>query len=102
MPEEAEMRWFAAASVHCQRALGLRVQELGDELVVGVEQLVGRAALDDPPLPKHRQEVGDPAGRAEVVADHEVAAVALIVDLADQLAEQRGSYRVEAGVGLVE
>src|SRR5581483_12350135 len=75
-------------SIHRERALGLRVEELGDELVVGVEQLVRRARLDDPALPQDGDEVRDAARRAEVVADHQVAAAVLLVDLADQLAEQ--------------
>src|SRR3954451_12709367 len=86
--------------IHRQGALGLRVQELRDELVVGVEELVGGARLDDPPLPEHRDEDGDPARRAEVVADDEIAAAVLLVHLADQLAEESRPHRVEARVGL--
>src|SRR2546423_8470189 len=73
----------AAASVHRQRALNVGVEELGNELVLGVEQLLLRPTLDDLALPQDGDEIGDPAGGAEVVADHQVAAPVLLVHLAD-------------------
>src|SRR4051794_23318759 len=97
--EESERR---SVLVHRERTLDVGVQELADELVLRVEQLLLRARLDDLALPEDGDEVGDPARGAEVVADHQVAAAVLLVDLADQLAEQRGPHRVEAGVRLVE
>ena len=40
--------------------------------------------------------------RHDVVRDDDVGAAVLLVDLLDQLAEERGAHRVEARVGLVE
>src|SRR3954469_6048242 len=77
----------ATPSVHGQGAFGLRVEELCDELVVGVEQLVRGARLPDPALPQDGDEVGDAPRRTKVVADHQVAAAVLLVHLADQLAQ---------------
>src|SRR6266545_802565 len=85
-----------ASLVHRQGALDVCVEELADELVARVEELVRGARFDDPALPEDRDEVCDPAGGAEVVADHQVAAAVLLVDLPDQLAEQRGPHRIEA------
>src|SRR5947207_13913503 len=73
----------ATPLVHRERAHGLGVEELGDELVVGVEQLVGGTRLHDPALPQHRDEVGDAARGAEIVADHEVTAAVPPVHPAD-------------------
>src|SRR3954453_2744512 len=97
--EESERR---SVLVHRERTFDVGVQELADELVLRVEQLLLRSRLDDLALPEHGDEVGDPARGSEVVADHQVAAAVLLVDLADQLAQKRGPHRVEARVRLVE
>src|SRR5688500_10629832 len=89
-------------SLHPQGSLRCAGQEPADELVVEVEQLVGRAGLVDPALPEHRDVLGHAPGRHAVVGDDHVGAAVLLVDLLDQLAQQRGADRVEAGVGLVE
>src|SRR5215217_4770729 len=89
-------------SLHPQGSLRRARQELADELVVRVEQLVGGAGLDDPPLPQHRDVLGDALGGHDVVRDHHVGAAVLLVHLLDELAQQRGADRVQAGVGLVE
>src|SRR5829696_5445014 len=83
-------------SLHPQGSLRCARQELADELVVGVEELVGRAGLDDAALPQHRDVLGDALGRHDVVRDHHVRAGVLLVDLLDQLAQQRSENRVEA------
>src|SRR4051812_35902354 len=88
--------------LHAQWAAGLARQELPHELVVRVEQLLGRPGLHDPALPQDRDVLRDPAGGHDVVRDHDVGAAVLLVDLLDQLAQERGANRVEAGVRLVE
>src|SRR5436309_10694322 len=89
-------------SLHPQRALGLAGEELPDELILGVEQLLRGTGLHDPALPQDRDVLRDPAGGHDVVGDHAVAAAVLLVDLLDELAEESGPDRVEAGVRLVE
>src|SRR3954467_8162606 len=89
-------------SLHPQRALGLAGEELPDELVVGVEQLLRRAGLDDPPLPEDCDVLGHPGARHDVGRDHDVAAAVLLVDLLDELAQESGADRVETRVRLVE
>src|SRR5262245_42359186 len=52
-PMATDARASVTRSLHAQRTLRGPGQELVDELVVGVEELFGRAGLDDPPLPQH-------------------------------------------------
>ena len=93
--------------------LRLAGQELTDEGVVGVEHVLGRAGLDDPALPQDVDVVGHPARAHDVVGDHAEGRQVLLllllglvhhvaVDLEDQLAQQGGADRIQAGVGLVE
>src|SRR5215208_2016857 len=91
-----------ACLLHAEGPLRLPGQELPDELVVGVEELARRARLDDPALPQDRDVVGHPPRRHDVVRDHAVRAAVLLVDLHDELAQERGANRVEPGVRLVE
>src|SRR5450631_940096 len=56
-------------SVHRQGALRLPGQELPDERVLGVEHVLGRPGLDDPPLPQDVDVVGDPPRAHDVVGD---------------------------------
>src|SRR3954447_15505022 len=101
-PTATDARASVTRSLHAQRTLRGPGQELVDELVLGVEELFGRPGLDDPALPQHGDVLGDALGGHDVVRDHDVGAAVLLVDLLDQLAQQRGADRVEAGVGLVE
>src|SRR4051812_42881950 len=87
---------------HPERPARCAGEELPDEHVVRVEQLLGGAGLDDPPLPQHGDVLGHALGGHDVVGDHDVGAAVLLVDLLDQLAQQRGADGVEARVGLVE
>src|SRR5262245_40665778 len=101
-PMTTEARASVTRSLHAQRTLRGPGQELVDELVVGVEELFRRPGLDDPALPQHGDVLGDALGGHDVVRDHDVGAAVLLVDLLDQLAQQRGADGIEAGVGLVE
>src|SRR3954447_1517731 len=101
-PTATDARASVTRSLHAQRTLRGPGQELVDELVLGVEELFGRPGLDDPALPQHGDVLGDALGGHDVVRDHDVGAAVLLVDLLDQLAQQRGADRVQAGVGLVE
>src|SRR5215217_9200160 len=56
-----------SVSLHPQRSLRRAGEELAHELVVGVEELVGRAGLHDPALPQHGDVLGDPLRRHDVV-----------------------------------
>src|SRR5262245_47411266 len=100
----ATLSRFAAiwGLLHAERSLGLAGQELPYERVVGVEQLLCRPRLHDPPLPQHTDELRHAARAHDVVRDDRVRAAVLLVDLLDQLAQQRGADRVQAGVRLVE
>src|SRR3954454_1918032 len=44
--------------LHAQGTLGLTGEELADERVLGVEELLGGAGLDDPALPQDRDVLG--------------------------------------------
>src|SRR4051812_19395786 len=101
-PMATDARASVTRSLHAQRTLRGPGQELVDELVVGVEELLRRSGLDDPALPQHGDVLGDALGGHDVVRDHDVGAAVLLVDLLDQLAQQRGADRIEARVGLVE
>src|SRR3954451_9736546 len=101
-PMATDARASVTRLLHAQRTLRGPGQELVDELVVGVEELFGRPGLDDPALPQHGDVLGDALGGHDVVRDHDVGAAVLLVDLLDQLAQQRGADGVQAGVGLVE
>src|SRR5665809_169760 len=101
-PEDALRRRFAGALFHAEGAEGLSREKLPHELIVRVEQLGGGARLHDAPLPEHGDEVRDPAGAHDVVRDHDVGAAVLVVDLLDQLAQERRAHGIEAGVRLVE
>src|SRR4051812_1222582 len=92
----------SAPLLHPQRASCLTGEELPYELVVRVEELLGRSGLDDPSLPENRDVLRHAAGGHDVVRDDDVGAAVLLVDLLDELAEERGAHRVEPGVGLVE
>src|SRR4051794_4463833 len=97
--------WAASPSaslLHPQRAACLAGEELPDELVVRVEQLLGRAGFHDPPLPEDRDVLRHASGGHDVVRDDDVGAAVLLVDLLDQLTEEGGAHRVEARVRLVE
>src|SRR5689334_8510628 len=76
------------SSLHAERALRRAAEELAHELVVRVEQILGRAGLHDPAAPQHRDVLRDPLRRHDVVRDHHVGAAVLLVDLLDQLAQQ--------------
>src|SRR6478735_3895892 len=101
-PMATDARASVTRSLHAQRTLRGPGQELVDELVVGVEEPFGRPGLDDPALPQHGDVLGDALGGHDVVRDHDVGAAVLLVDLLDQLAQQRGADRIQAGVRLVE
>src|SRR3954451_24666714 len=101
-PMATDARASVTRLLHAQRTLRGPGQEVVDELVVGVEKLFGRAGLDDPALPQHGAVLGDALGQHDVVRDHDVGAAVLLVDLLDQLAQQRSADRVQAGVRLVE
>src|SRR4051794_30173026 len=88
--------------LHTEGASCLPGEELPHELVVRVEELLGRSGFDDPSLPEDRDVLRHAAGGHDVVGDHDVGTTVLLVDLLDELAEERGAYRVEPGVGLVE
>src|SRR4051812_12523741 len=88
--------------LHAQGTLGLTGEELADERVLGVEELLGGAGLDDPALPQHRDVLGHAPGARDVVGDDDVGAPVLLVDLLDELAQEGGADGVEPGVGLVE
>src|SRR3954464_14170803 len=90
-PTATDARASVTRSLHAQRTLRGPGQELVDELIVGVEQLFGRPGLDDPALPQHGDVLGDALGGHDVVRDHDVGAAVLLVDLLDQLAQQRGA-----------
>src|SRR3954454_6885634 len=101
-PMATDARASVPRLLPAQRTLRGPGKELVDELVVGVEQLFGRAGLDDPALPQHGDVLRDALGRHDVVRDHDVGPAVLLVDLLDQLAQQRGADRSERAVGLVE
>ena len=63
---------------------------------------LGRSRLHDPALPEDRDVVGDAAPDMMSWVMTHVGAAVLGVDLLDQLAQERGAHRIEAGVGLVE
>src|SRR3954469_5375282 len=90
------------ALLHPQRATGLAGEELPDELVVRVEELLGRPGFHDPALPEDCDVFRHAAGGHDVVGDDDVRAAVLLVDLLDELAEERGAHRVEPRVRLVE
>src|SRR4051812_23614106 len=95
-------RRLRLTSLHPERAARLAREELPHELVVRVEQLLRRTGLDDPALPQDRDVLGHAARGHDVVRDHDVGAAVLLVDLLDQLAQERGAHRIEPRVGLVE
>src|SRR6185312_3313997 len=101
-PRTAPRAIVIDASLHPERAVGLPREELPHERVAGVEQLRRGARLDDPPAPQHRDELRDAPCAHDVVRDDDVGAAVLLVDLLDQLAQQRRAHRIEARVGLVE
>src|SRR3954453_21999434 len=101
-PTATDARASVTRSLHAQRTLRGPGQELVDELVLGVEELFGRPGLDDPALPQPGDVLGAALGGHDVVRDHDVGAAVLLVDLLDQLAQQRGANGIQAGVGLVE
>src|SRR2546423_5956183 len=76
--------------LHPQRAARLSGEELPDELVVRVEQFRGRSGFDDPSLPEDCDVLGYAARGHDVVGDHDIRASVLLVDLLDELAEERG------------
>src|SRR3954454_14576071 len=88
--------------LHPQGASCLPGEELPHELVVRVEELLGRSGLDDPSLPEDCDVLRHAAGGHDVVRDHDVGAAVLLVDLLDELAEERGAHWIEPRVGLVE
>src|SRR5206468_2151556 len=59
----------ARRSLHAEGALGVAGEELAHEGVVGVEELLGRAGLDDAALPEHGDVLGDPPRGHDVVGD---------------------------------
>src|SRR5262245_42254937 len=79
-PSRTRERASVKPSLHAQGPLRCPGQELADELVVGVEQLLGRAGLDDPALPQHGDVLRDALGGHDVVRDHDVGAAVLLVD----------------------
>src|SRR4051794_19079413 len=91
-----------ARLLHAERAARGTREELAHEHVVRVEQLLRGSRLDDPALPQHGDVLRDALRGHDVVGDHDVGAAVLLVDLLDQLAQERCAHRVEAGVGLVE
>lgn len=72
------------------------------KLVLGLKKLIFRSAFDDPSLPEDRDEIGDPASGSEVMADHQVAAAALCVNLSDQFAKKGGADGIQTRIRFVE
>src|SRR5512142_2529862 len=95
-PRTAPRAIVISASLHPERAVGLPREELPHERVLGVEQLLRRTRLDDPAAPQHGDELGHAPRAHDVVRDDDVGAAVLLVDLLDQLAQQRGANRVQA------
>src|SRR3954454_20015461 len=91
-----------AGSLHAKGTLRLAGEELTHERIVGVEQLVRGPGLDDAALPQDGDVLRDAPRAHDVVGDDDVRAAVLLVDLLDELAQERGAHGVEAGVGLVE
>src|SRR4051812_22184960 len=82
--------------LHAQRAARGTGEELAHEHVVRVEQLLRGSRLDDPALPQHGDVLRDALRGHDVVRDDDVGAAVLLVDLLDQLAQQRGADGIEA------
>src|SRR5436190_6672389 len=87
---------------HADGAVRGAGQELADHGDVGVEHLLLGAELHQPPEVEHPDVVGHPSGRGDVVGDHQHRRPELLVEVKDQLVEERGPDGVEPGVGLVE
>src|SRR5215211_512996 len=101
-PSHARPVWTHGRLLHPERAARGAGEELPDEHVARVEQLLRGPRLDDAALPQHRDVLGHALRGHDVVRDDDVGAAVLLVDLLDQLAQQCGADRVEAGVRLVE
>src|SRR3954471_5381152 len=91
-----------AGSLHAKRTLRLAGEELTHERIVRVEQLVRGPGLDDAALPQDGDVLRDAPRAHDVVGDDDVGAAVLLVDLLDELAQERGAHGIEARVGLVE
>ena len=84
------------------RAVGAAVDELVEVGVAGGVHRLDRAAPADAAVVQHRDVVGDGADRGHVVGDGDRGRAHLGDELADQLVDDVGQDRVEAGGRLVE
>src|ERR1700710_2525953 len=87
---------------HADRTDALGVEELAhDRLLGGQQHLAGPEhgevlVVEQPDVVRHRP------GGVDVVGDDQESRVDLGVQVDDQLVQERGAHRVQAGVGLVE
>src|SRR5690625_774384 len=87
---------------HADGALTLCVQELAYGRLVARQQHLAVTEHREMLVIEHADVVGDRTCGVDVVGDDQERRVDLRVEIDDQLVQQRGAYRVEAGVGLVE
>jgi hypothetical protein len=78
------------------------MDELVDVGVAALVDLVGLALPDDPALVDHGDVVGDLAGRRHVVGDRDGGGAEPLDAVDDEIVDDVGHDRVEAGRGLVE
>src|SRR6185312_3557594 len=86
---------------HADRADAAAVEELLDDGLVTGQQHFTRTEHDQVLAEQHAHVVGHRAGDVDVVRDDQDRAVDLRVDVDQQLAQVRGTHRVQTRVGLV-
>src|ERR1700722_5182277 len=86
---------------HADRTEPAAVEELPHHGLVAGQQHFARTEHDQVLAEQHAHVVGHRAGDVDVVRDDQDRAVDLRVDVDQQLAQVRGTHRVESGVGFV-
>src|SRR3984893_9575230 len=90
------------SSVHSQWAFRRCIEELVYELVVGGLDFFLRAEVAHLALVENADVVREATHGTNVVAHHDRRCLVFRADFTDQVAEQRGTHRIEAGIRLIE
>ena len=97
-----DVRHLELPHLHLDRSFGAAMDELVDMGVVGAVDLVDRALPDQLALIKHGDAVADLAGGRHVVGDRDRGGAEIADAFHDQVVDDVGHDRVEAGGRLVE
>src|SRR5437764_2708946 len=87
---------------HAKRALDGALDELLGKGVARLLQFLLGTLVDDLATVKENDVVADVYVGFDVVTDHYAGRLICLMDILDQVAEQRGAHRVQAGVRLIE